>query len=176
LPELLDKSEFAVESGLQVADHDVHQLFQSDLVLPPPVLSRLAVVDHIWPGISDRLSVVRLVLYLQGHALVDGCGELLDGEADGCHVVACAHLYLLGRALHQLDGATHCVVHEDHGDGGLGVDEALVAALLECPVEDADRVVSGASAGQLLPADNAGVPETADVEAELEEVVLSQEL
>ena len=132
-------------------------------MLPTPVLPGLAVVDHIGPGISNFLPVVSFVAHFQWHSLVYRSRELLDCEADGCHIVAGSDFDLARIGLHELDGATDGIIHKNHGNGGFGVDETLISCVLECAMEDGDGVVSSAAARQLFPADNAGIPQAAHV-------------
>ena len=59
------------------------------------------------------------------------------------------------------------VGHVHHGEGGVGAKVAGVAALGDCVVENGDGVVGGTGGGLGLPADDAGEPGAAHVEAEV---------
>ena len=56
----------------EVGDHDLHQARQVDVMLPAPLLPGERVVKHHGPRVSDVLSRVGAVLYLEvGDPLLD---------------------------------------------------------------------------------------------------------
>lgn len=144
-----------------------------DFRLPPPILPGLAIIDHIRPRISNTLPVIRFVCDCQRDVFVDRSCQFFNCKTDSCHVVAGSHPDLLAVGLHQLDGASNSVIHEDHWDCCFLVDEAFVCAFLESAVEDSDSVVCSPSAGQFFPADDTRISQRSHIESKFLIVVLS---
>ncbi|TNV80193.1 hypothetical protein FGO68_gene99 [Halteria grandinella] len=157
-----------------LADGLLDQVVEGDVVLPAPVVLRVLVAQRARPRLRDRLSEVGRVLYLEvGDALFNRGGDLLWAEADTSQVVHSAS-QLLSVCVEEVNGGLDAVVDVDHGQEGLGLQEALVLAMLQGLEEDLGRVHSSAVERVLLTGYHAGVPDAPEVHSKLLIVVCAE--
>ena len=114
-------------------------------------------------------------IYLKLKLLTNLVKYFLGCEAHGVDIV-CPGGELISRSQHVLDGSSETVINVHHGEPGVGSEVAAVSLRGQSVVEDLDRVVSGATPGVGVVADDAGEAETSEVQVESLVVVFSQQL
>jgi len=134
----------------QVLHHGVAHPLKVVLWRPSPIPLGVGVVECLWPRVSNRLTMIRSVIYLKiRDSFSDFVSNFCRGEGNSGDIVS-PQGQGVGGTVHELHDRAEAVVDVHHGKACLRAQVAGVVTLFKGLVEYVDCVVRSAPTGHCV--------------------------
>lgn len=158
-----------------VSQHELDQFFNTEIVLPSPILPGSGIVEHLRPGVCNELSAVRLVGDLRVCKVLFYLFVKFFRSKTHCRYIIYSILKVFVGRYQKLPNRSQAVIDVHHWQSRVRLQIALILAGSEELMKNSDRVIGGAPAGRVR-RDDARESEAPEIQTEFVVVVLPEEL